>query len=97
MNIFKKIKQFLTDRGYYNIPKWLRHTGGSLILAWIAMGIISIFTGNYNFVAGALISWLIGFFKETKEHGFSTQTGYDMMLNMWGVLLSLSPWFIEVF
>ena len=68
------------------------------MLAWIAVGVISIFTGNYNFVAGALISWLIGVVKETKEHGFLTeQMGYDMMLNMWGVLLSLGPWFIEVF
>jgi len=92
-----KIKQFLIDRGYYRIPKWLRHVAGSAFLAWVAVGIISKFTGDYNFVAGASISWVIGLVKELIENrGDVKAIGYDMTLNLFGILLSLLPWFIEV-
>lgn len=92
-----KIKQLFMNRGWYNFPKPVRHISASLILAWVVVWIVSWFTKEYNFILGALASYIIGFIKELVENkGFNNNMGYDLVLNLFGVLLSMVPWFIEL-
>ena len=84
-----KVKQFLIDRGYYLIPKPVRHIALSAIMVFI-------FINFTSWPMAGLISWNIGFWKEVVENkGFNVEMGYDIVLNTLGVLFGILPFILE--
>ena len=93
--MMKWLKKFITDRGWYNIWKPVRHIVGSIVLVLIFAGVQSWFVGNegINWPLAGISAWAIGFFKEYSESKKSGKIAWqDVRFNTIGVLLGLIPW-----
>jgi len=62
--MWNKIKKFLEDRGWYDFPKWMRHTGGSAILILTLSGIQQMLGMSINWPLSGLLTIAIVLWKE---------------------------------
>lgn len=95
--MFKKIIEFLNERGFDKIPDWVKHFMGSFFLVLIFYGIpVQWFSWHWSqgiqlFMA-AVISWGIGILWEVKGNMSHKDVWVDFAGVLAGVFLCLGVW-----